>query len=87
MPRRKWPAWWYWELEPSPHVLKRMSDRGFSEVELRAMLEVASGYRRDIVPGRWVTKAKHRGKPWEVVVEPDATVELLVVITAYPVEA
>jgi hypothetical protein len=25
----KWPAWWEWELELSPHVGKRMEDRGF----------------------------------------------------------
>jgi hypothetical protein len=51
MPRKRWPTWWDWELELSPHVLKRMVDRGFSEVELRAMLEEASKWRRDVAPG------------------------------------
>ena len=32
-----WPAWWDWELELTAHVLKRMVDRRFSEVDLRSM--------------------------------------------------
>lgn len=36
---RDWPPWWQWELELTPHLLKRMVDRGFTEVELREMLE------------------------------------------------
>jgi len=87
MPRKRWPTWWDWELELSPHVLKRMVDRGFSEVELRAMLEGASKWRRDVAPGRWVIETRHKKRPWEVIVEPDVELELLVVITAYPVEA
>jgi len=34
-----WPEWWDWELELSPHLLKRMLDRGFTESDLRRMLE------------------------------------------------
>ena len=64
-----------------------MYDRRFTEVDLRAMLEVASGHRRDVAPGRWVIETRHRRKAWEVIVEPDASLELLVVITAYPLEA
>lgn len=64
-----------------------MDDRRFTELDLRAMLEAASGYRRDAAPGRWVIETRHRRKPWEVIVEPDASLDLLVVITAYPVEA
>lgn len=29
---------------------------------------------------------RHRAQPWEVIVEPDDLRQLLVVITAYPVE-
>jgi hypothetical protein len=36
-----WPDWWEWELEISPHILKRMVDRSFSETDLRLMLEAA----------------------------------------------
>jgi len=62
-----------------------MLDRRFTEVNLRRMLERAKGYRRDIVEGRWIIETSHRRKSWEVIVEPDLEVELLVVITAYPV--
>jgi hypothetical protein len=49
------------------------------------MLETATGYRRDVAPGRWVIEAKRGRTPWEVIVEPDRSLEILVVITAYPV--
>ena len=39
-----WPSWWDFELELSSHLLKRMKDRGFTETDLREMLEAASGY-------------------------------------------
>ena len=86
MAKVQWPEWWSWELELTPHLLKRMVDRGFTEVELREMLERALGYRSDILEGRFVIDVRHAGKPWEVVVEPDDTDSLLVVITAYLVE-
>ena len=63
-----------------------MEDRAFTEVELRRMLEHAGGHRPDIVEGRFVIEARHAGQPWEVIVEPDEMLHLLVVITAYPVE-
>ncbi len=40
----------------------------------------------DIIDHRYVIDARHEGRPWEVIVEPDAERHLLVVITAYPVE-
>jgi hypothetical protein len=64
-----------------------MEDRRFSELELRRMLERASGYRRDVVPDRWIIEARHRRWPWEVIVEPLMDEQLLLVITAYPVES
>jgi hypothetical protein len=60
--RRGWPEWWDWELELSPHLFKRMDDRRFTEIDLRRMLERASGYREDVVEGRWVIET-HRRKP------------------------
>jgi len=80
-----WPEWWEWELEITAYLEKRMVDRDFSEVELRAMLEKATGYQRDVVVGRWVIQTKHNRRKWEVIVEPDEQEELLVVVTAYPV--
>jgi hypothetical protein len=47
--------------------------------------ERASGYREDVVEGRWVIETRHRGRPWEGIVEPDRERQLLVVVTAYPV--
>jgi len=70
----------------SAHLLKRMEDRAFSEIDLRRMLEHASGHRVDILEGRFIIDVKHAGRPWEVIVEPDDVRKLLVVITAYPVE-
>jgi len=81
-----WPEWWSWELDCSnPHLAKRMIDRGFSELDLREMLELASGYRRDKDPNRWVIETSHRGRVWEVVVEPQAVEKLLVVVTAFAI--
>jgi len=62
-----------------------MVDRDFTEVDLRRMLEHATGLRVDVVDGRWVVQTWHAGHPWEVIVEPDEEIRLLVVITAYPV--
>jgi hypothetical protein len=83
----EWPAWWEWELEITPHLEKRMEDRDFTEVDLRQMLEQAQGYGSDVVAGRWVIATRHCRRRWEVIVEPDADARLLVVVTAYPVEA
>ena len=85
LPRRTWPEWWDWDLEISPHVYKRMEDRSFNELDLRAMLEAAGGYRKDVAPGRWVIESKRGRQSWEVIVEPDESLKILVVITAYAV--
>ena len=79
-------VWWEWELEFSSHLLKRMTDRQFTEVDLRRMLERAKGFRPDIEEGRWVIDVRHKRKVWGVIVEPDMTSQLLVIVTAYPVE-
>jgi hypothetical protein len=63
-----------------------MEDRAFNEVDLRRMLEQATGHRADILEGRFVIDCRHAGRPWEVIVEPDELRQLLVVITAYPVD-
>lgn len=80
-----WPPWWEWELELTPHVEKRMEDRDFNEVDLRSMLQQASGYRADVVDGRYVVETTHHRLSWEVIVEPDEMLHLLVVVTAYRV--
>jgi hypothetical protein len=62
-----------------------MVDRDFSEVDLRRMLEHAERFRVDVVDGRWVVETSHARNRWEVIVEPDEEIRILVVITAYPV--
>jgi hypothetical protein len=81
-----WPDWWSWELELTPHLLKRMVDRQFSEVDLRQMLETATGYRQNHEEGRLVVETSHEGRAWAVVVEPSPQDQVLAVVTAYPVE-
>ena len=63
-----------------------MEDRAFNEVDVRRMLEHASGHHPDIIEGRFVIEARHAAQAWEVIVEPDEMRQFLVVITAYPVD-
>jgi hypothetical protein len=51
------------------------------------MMSIAMNLREDHEPGRWVVETSHGTRRWEVIVEPDPADELLVVITAYPVES
>lgn len=78
-----WPDWWAWELELTPHIEKRMEDRDFTEVDLRDMLEHATGYRPVATPGRYAIEATFRGRRWHVIIEPDHSARMLIAITAY----
>jgi hypothetical protein len=80
----EWPEWWSWDLELSSHLLKRMTDRRFSETDLRAMLADATGYHAEVEAGRWVIETHHEGRRWEIIVEPVAHEGMTVVVTAYP---
>ena len=82
----KWPDWWSWDLELTPHLLKRMIDRQFNEADLRAMLEGATRYYQNHEEGRFVIETEHDGRAWAVIVEPSPDDQVLIVITAYPVE-
>jgi hypothetical protein len=64
-----------------------MLDRRFSEVDLRSMMASPMDLREADEPGRWVVETAHESRPWEVIVEPDRDAQLLVVITAYPLES
>ena len=81
-----WPAWWEWKSEIPSHLEKRMEDRDFTAIDLRAMLEQAEDYSSDAIEGRWVIATRHRQQLWHIIVEPDPVEQLLVVVTAYPVE-
>jgi len=80
------PFWWEWELELSPHLLKRMVDRQFNEAELRTMLEKANPIHPNHEAGRWIAACEHDGRTWEVILEPALDEKVLVVVTAYPIE-
>jgi hypothetical protein len=81
-----WPDWFHWELELSQHLLKRMIDRRFNEVDLRKMLDDASGYNADVEEGRWAIEARHDNRRWIVVVEPLEQETKLLVVTAFSAE-
>lgn len=81
-----WPEWWNWELDVSGHVRLRMTERSFNETDLRMMLADATALAPDVEPGRWMVETRWDGWPWKIIVEPEFTLRLLVVITAYPVE-
>jgi hypothetical protein len=85
MPLENTPDWWNFELELSPHVEERMIDRGFTEVDLRLMVEAAGGVRPAATNGRWILETVHDGDAWEVIVEPDERDRVIIVITAYRV--
>ena len=61
----------------------RMQQRGVTEVDLRAMLERATGFRPNVVDGRFMIDVRHQARPWTVIVDP----RLLVVVTVYEVSA
>ena len=58
-----------------------MTDRRFTEIDLRGMLERATGYERDAIPERFLIKSRLRRHEWHIIVEPDTPEKLLVVIT------
>ena len=62
-----------------------MEQRDVTEVDVRAMLERATGYEPSVVEGRFMIHVAHRQRPWIVIVEPDVDAKLLVVVTPYEV--
>ncbi len=64
---------------------KRFTQRDFTEIELRRMMEHGTNFREDYHQGRWVIDTRFRQKAWEVIVEPLADEVKLEVITAYEV--
>ena len=82
----EWPEWWAWEIEFTSHLLKRMVDRRFNESDIRTRLDDATGFHRNHEDGRWVIETRHLEKRWHIIVEPLANENLLLVITAFPVD-
>ena len=79
------PEWWSWDLSFTGHAELRMEQRGVTEVEVRAMLEIAAGFEASVVEGRFMFHTRRGQGPWVVIVEPDAEAKLLVVVTVYEV--
>ena len=79
------PDWWNWDLSFTSHAELRMEQRGVTEVEVRAMLERATGFEPNVVEGRFMIHIRHLQRQWIVIVEPDADAKLLVVVTVYEV--
>ena len=78
----QFPDWWDWELEIGSHCLKRMSDRGFTEADLRAMIEDAESVELQD-HGTYIVVTKLEKERWEVVVTPDEKKQVVIVVTAY----
>ena len=60
-----------------------MIDRGFTETDLRAMLEDAASVEEQ-GHGTFMVKTQHVDARWEVIVMPDRDKEIIIAITAYP---
>jgi Domain of unknown function (DUF4258) len=79
------PEWWNWDLSFTGHAELRMEQRVVTEVEVRAMLERATGFEASVVEGRFMIHTQCGQSPWVVIVEPDAEARWLVVVTVYQV--
>jgi hypothetical protein len=77
------PEWWDWELFFTDHTKIRLEERDLTELEVRAMLQRANGYRPDPIDGRFQIDARYRRRPWIVAVEPNAMWKMLVIVTVY----
>src|SRR5689334_16722483 len=67
------------------HAELRMEQRSVTEVDVRAMLERATGFEPSVVGGRFMIHVVRNNRPWVVIVEPDTEASLLVVVTVYEV--
>ena len=48
------PEWWNWDLSFTGHAELRLEQRGVTDVEVRAMLERATGFEASVVAGRFM---------------------------------
>lgn len=58
------PDWWNWDLSFTGHAELRMEQRGVTEVEVRAMLERATGFEASVVEGRFMIRTQREQGPW-----------------------
>jgi hypothetical protein len=71
------PDWWNGDLSFTSHAELRMEQRGVTEVEVRAMLENATGFEPNVVEGRFMIHVCLLQHPWTVAVESAADAKLL----------
>ncbi|MGH9418969.1 MAG: DUF4258 domain-containing protein [Thermoanaerobaculia bacterium] len=79
------PEWWSWDLSFTGHAELRIEQRAVTEVEVRAILERATGFEASVVEGRFMVHTRRGQSPRVVIVEPDAEANLLVIVTVYEV--
>lgn len=81
------PEWMEWDLVFVPHVEERMKERGFTEIDVRTILEEATAASPSRREGRWMVPGQLQRRTWVVVVvvvEPEPAERLTYVVTAYP---
>lgn len=81
-----WPYWWDWEIELSGHIEKRMLQRGFSEAELRTMLDDVLEIAPTREDGRWQVICRFEGTRWKIILEPREVHQTIEAITAFPLD-
>ncbi|MSQ85090.1 MAG: hypothetical protein EXR77_19815 [Myxococcales bacterium] len=77
------PPWWSWPRTVSDHIERRMLDRGFTHLQLHAMLAHARHIRPSTTDGRFVVDCSLRGRQWRVVLEPQPELQQVVIVTAF----
>jgi len=63
-----------------------MPARGFSEVDIRSMIESPIEIVRDTCPGRYLARCLWHGRRWDVILEPDDVSNTVIIVTAYAPE-
>jgi hypothetical protein len=63
-----------------------MEERGLNEVDLREIMDAATGFSPALEEGRFIVFASRRSHLWKIIVEPDSDARALVVVTVFPVE-
>lgn len=53
-----------WVLSFAGHAELRVEQRGVTEVEVRAMLETATGFEASVVEGRCMVQTRRGQSPW-----------------------
>lgn len=79
------PQWLDWELVLTSHVLRRMAERGLTEVELRTIVEAPASITPAADPSRFEITGRIDQDRWLVVVDADPVAEVLIAVTAYPI--